>query len=576
MQENIDLRVPPVAGEGPVAAEAEVAGALERRAVPVPVSLRSVVTWLALIGIPALLAIRGIGNEAVLSTQGDMPRYLMNGVFVRDLISDLPLADPLGYAYKYYARYPALSLGHHAPLLGILEAPFFTAFGVSVLAGRVFVVVCFLVAVAAWFKLAGHLYGRRVALLAALLFATAPYVDGYAQVVLAEIPALMFVILGAHFLVRYCEQPRWRDALLCAAASVFAVYARYHAVFMLPVFAIYLLARRGGRALLRPQMLVAGAIIVLGIAAIWPMVMHYSRANVAWVAQGGGHSRLSWDNLFFYARQIWVHQVTPAVVVFGLIGAAVAVWRRDGRALLPVLWIAAFYAEITYTGVHEGRYAIFWIPAFCLLAASCVDLVRTSGLRLAATAALWGVVLYQGVAAYRHEPTTLAGYEDAARYVVEQGGGDSVLFSGPYDTGYFVFFVRKHDPARRLVVLRADKVLATSSLGRIIADVAHAPDDIYRALRQFGVRYVVVEDIEHKSPALEMLRKEVRAGPFALRRRILVQSNQPHLQGIELAVYEYLEHTGADPEAVLRMRVPLMGEEIAVRFGALLPAQPGR
>ena len=34
--------------------------------------------------------------------------------------------------------------------------------------------------------------------------------------------------------------------------------------------------------------------------------------------------------------------------------------------------------------------------------------------------------------------------------------------SSNVDTGYFVFFTRKHDPHQDLIVLRADKLLVTS------------------------------------------------------------------------------------------------------------------
>ncbi|MCK6556273.1 glycosyltransferase family 39 protein [Candidatus Binatia bacterium] len=574
MGEDIDLPVASASAGRLGAADRPLVGGASRARSRVRIGLHTAVSSLALIVVTVLLAGRGIESEATVSVQGDMSRYLMNGVFVHDFLRDLPLADPLGYAYRYYVRYPALSLGHHGPLFGVLEAPFFAVFGVSVFSGRLFVIACLLIAVLTWFALSARLYDRRVALASAMLFATTPYVEAYGQMVMSEIPALMLVVVAAYFLVRYCERPRWTDALLFAVACILSVYARYHAVFMLPVFALYLTARLGLRGVLTVRVLLVASIVAAGVAPAWPLVMHYSRANVAWVAHAGGHTRLAWDNVIYYARHIWMYQVTPAVVVLSALGAAMALWNRDRRALLPVLWIAAFYVEITCTGVHEGRYAIFWVPAFCLLAASCADLVRAPRQRTLAAAALWGVVGYQVVTTYRQEPPTFGGYEEAARLVVERGGADSVLFCGPYDAGYFVFFVRKHDQRQSLIVLRADKVLATSSLGRVIADVARTPDDIYRALRQFGVRYVVLEDVQQKSTALEMLRRELRTGPFTLLRRIPVLTNRSYLAGMNLAVYEYVEHTAADPEAVLRMRVPLIGEEITARFGDILP--PGR
>ena len=68
-------------------------------------------------------------NEASVMLSGDMARYAMNGVFMRDLIADggaWTAGDLKTYAERYYARYPALSLGHHPPLVSAAVVPFWT------------------------------------------------------------------------------------------------------------------------------------------------------------------------------------------------------------------------------------------------------------------------------------------------------------------------------------------------------------------------------------------------------------------------------------------------------------------
>ena len=40
----------------------------------------------------------------------DSPRHALNGVFVMDLFRDMPWEDPAGYAFRYYAQYPALTI----------------------------------------------------------------------------------------------------------------------------------------------------------------------------------------------------------------------------------------------------------------------------------------------------------------------------------------------------------------------------------------------------------------------------------------------------------------------------------
>ena len=57
-------------------------------------------------GIVIILSARGITDENILSPQGDMPRYLMNGAFFHDLVKDMKILKPFEYAYLYFAQYP--------------------------------------------------------------------------------------------------------------------------------------------------------------------------------------------------------------------------------------------------------------------------------------------------------------------------------------------------------------------------------------------------------------------------------------------------------------------------------------
>ena len=83
-----------------------------------------------------ILSTKGLTDSGSVSLQGDMPRYIMNGVFFHDLIQDLPFADPIQYTKKYYAKYPALSVGHHPLVPSLAEVPFFFLFGISVFSAK--------------------------------------------------------------------------------------------------------------------------------------------------------------------------------------------------------------------------------------------------------------------------------------------------------------------------------------------------------------------------------------------------------------------------------------------------------
>src|SRR5258705_53601 len=107
---------------------------------------------LAVIGLAALLMSRGMGDEGAIWLHADTPHYLLNGVFLTDVLRDHPFAAPMAYAQLYFARYPGLTLGHHPLLTPIVEVPFFTLFGVSVWAGRLSVLCTLGVMLLVWFR----------------------------------------------------------------------------------------------------------------------------------------------------------------------------------------------------------------------------------------------------------------------------------------------------------------------------------------------------------------------------------------------------------------------------------------
>ena len=115
---------------------------------------------------------------------------------------------------------------------------------------------------------------------------------------------------------------------------------------------------------------------------------------------------------------------------------------------------------------------------------------------------------YQFLIAFQGVPTYADGYEHAAKYVVENRKGESVLFSSNVDTGYFVFFTRKHEPHKDLIVLRADKILVTNEMSHIVEKRITKREPIQEKHKDIRIGYVVIEDKEYESPTLALLREE--------------------------------------------------------------------
>src|SRR5690606_30624614 len=54
----------------------------------------------------------------------DAPRHALNGLFVKDLLRDLPLDRLQDYAIGYYLQYPALTILFYPPMLYAVLAVF--------------------------------------------------------------------------------------------------------------------------------------------------------------------------------------------------------------------------------------------------------------------------------------------------------------------------------------------------------------------------------------------------------------------------------------------------------------------
>lgn len=535
--------------------------------------------YLVLIPVLAALLVgtRGIADEAAVSLQGDMPRYLMNGVFLMDAVKAMPLGDPLGYAQQYYARYPALSLGHHPLLLPAALVPAFAALGVSVFAARVLILAFLLTGVVLWYRLVARYFGEAVAVFSTLLLVLTPSMVVQSQSVLSEVPTWALIVASLACLDRYVRTGRTRDAVLFALAVAASAWSKQLAIFMMPVYAAYFLIAKGWRAAFSRDVVIAGLVIGVLVAPIVPMTLRFSKFNMTVVTkyveeEKGG--RFTGANLFRVGERILNRQLTTPLKVLVPLALIAALVRRERRVWLPVLWLVLLYAGLTALGVFNVRFAFYLLPAVCLLAASPLASGASRRWSLAWTSLLVVAVGFESASAAGIKPAHAGGYERAAEYVLGRSAGRPVLYSARVDTGYFVFFVRKHDPEGQALVLRADKLFTTSRMNELnVDDRIDRPEQIYEFLRTYGVRFVVLEDTEYPPGPLTWLRDELRTNRFTLAERIPVASNDRRLQDTAVNVYEFTEPTTVSPLAKLSLNIPLIGETIEVKLRDLLPAE---
>ena len=520
----------------------------------------------------AILGGRHLTDESYVSLQGDMPRYLMNGVYFLDVLRDHPFGSMdafIEYTQLYFARYPALSLGHHPPLLSAALVPAFGIFGVSVVTGKVVVLLSFVGAVALLYLLVRDMYGHLPALLSATFLATSQLVLELGQSVLAEVPSITLLLAAAYALRRFGVTGA-RPALVgFVIAAALSVYAKQLSIFVFPAYFVLALMTLGWRRMLRRDVMWATAVLIVLVIPMALISVFLSPSNVTIAAQS---SSRGFAGTGAFLERALATQLELPVVGLACLGLLIAAFRRDRYAMVFAVWMSSVFLGMLLTGRHDPpRFSVNWVPAFAAMAGAVAAGWRQAWLGRTAAALVFLVAVFQIEAAARVGLPGAQGYEEAARFVLASNPGPTVLFSGDIDTGFFSLFVRKHDVHRQLVVLRADKMLTTSFLARPdlkdrIADRA----EIYPLLQRFGTRYVVIEDRKSRAPVLEWLREELRSAHFAERARIPMRTTDVRLAGTSLVIYEFLDATPPDSAAVLSMSLPLAHRSLEVKLSDLI------
>ncbi len=515
---------------------------------------------------------RAITREESFFLQGDPPRYLLNGAFLYDLIGAgvWRPADVVSFAQRYYARYPALSLGHHPPLLPASLVPFFAVFGVSVFAGRLAILAFFVMSVVLVYRLATYLYDdEQVAGWSSLLFASAPIIGQFGQRLLSEIPTIALMLAALVFVERFRRTGGLRNYLLFVAAAIASLLCRLTAIYMFPAYLMLVLVGGGHRHLAKGRVAMATLIgigLLGGAMAAFLILSPFNAGVVLDVLRRGPEwaaVRAMYDAL--------VRQTPLVATMTG--GVLLAVMRADRRVLRPLVWIASvLLCAVILTGsIEPGRYSILAVPALCILGASPMGRTSTGPQRIAWAVLLIIAIVFQLRNTWSRPTWDTPGYEDAARFIVAHAQTPTVLYSASVDAGYFVFFVRKHDPGHRLVILRSDKLLTTSYMSSLsVEDRIDQPEEIFEILGTYGIRYVVIEDRVSGTVTLDWLRDLVKTDRFVERRRIPIGRGNELLDGVSLAVYEYLDATQATPDAELDLNIPLVGRRIVLPLSDLI------
>jgi len=474
-------------------------------------------------------------------------RNALSGAFVRDLLVDMPLGDPVGWAEAYYAKYPALVILFYPPLLHGMLGLFAIPFGVSHLAAVLVVFAFYTALVFGVYAIARRLFEPLAAAGVSLTYTMSPEVATWGRQIMHEIPMMALVVSSVWFGLRYTDDQRPRDLYAMAFFGICSLYTKQTAIFVILAFGLYLLAIHGRTVIRKTHF---WATVLCSIVALVPLLViqlkfaSFNAVNLG--AHPSGVSPATVEGLVWYLVRMpgtlgW--PVIVAAVLFASWKVRVITRKNASRdALFLTLWFVLTYVAFTLISLKETRHGIaIYLP----VAFAAVGLFGSLpiGRWRQWTALGFGVFVFATTLLF-HPPHRDLGYAEAADVIVAQAPDNAVvLFAGSKD-GDFIYNVRANDERDDITVLRADKLFLNinilPALGLNAKDVS--TEDIREQLIRYGVSYVVSDEKSFiEAQVIRNLMSVLHSDTFERVRRIDVVGVPTPWAGVEeLVIYRNL------------------------------------
>lgn len=532
---------------------------------------RADIVWpLVLAAIVLLLFVTGAPTNDAFSWP-DAPRHALNGAFLLDFVRDHPLRDPTGYAYNYYAQYPALTILFYPPLFYVLLAIFYALFGVSQTAAIAAECVCYIALAIGSYRLARFWLGSLPAFGAALILTAAPEIAYWGRQVMLEIPSFAFLIWSAVFFMRYQRENRTLWLYLAAVLAVLAAYTKLTAIFILLVYFIVLLHGQGTKLFRNKHSYIIALLTLAGLVPLAVLTLKFGQANMQSVSgiSDSEVSRATLAGWLWYAKQMPTQLGWPALLaaLLGLASFAIAP-SRIREHLFLILWLGIGYLFFSGIDLKEARHSVFLLFPLAVVAASGLTfLLRKRPMLAGGLVIALGIVTLGWTVFYR-PVQYVAGYRELSDYIAQAAPKNAVVVFSGYRDGSFIFAMRTHEERRDISIVRSDKLLLRIAVRRSLGveQKLMREDEIQSLLNGLGVQYVAAQpgfwtDLE----AMRRFENVLHGSHFQKLRSFTMPANYP-AQEKEIIVYKNLDAVSDKPKQ-LNIELPMIGKKISGTVG---------
>ncbi len=511
----------------------------------------------------------------------DAPRHAMNGAFVLDLIRAAPFADPVGFAYGYYAQYPALTILFYPPLFYFVLAPFYAVFGVSQESALLAVAACYVVFALGAYTFFRLWLDRPGAFAAALLFVVIPELAFWGRQVMLELPAYAFLIWSAVFFTHYLRTMQIKQLYISALLLVLAIYSKNTVVFVALVYFFTLVTVRKG-AFFRDQhtyIVAVSSLVLLG--PLIYLTLEFGQGNVQSVYSIADSqvSRLTLAGWLWYAKALPTQMGWPPIILAVALVVIAALQRlrlfNYAETVFLASWFGIGYLFFSGIDLKDARFTLFILVPVPLLSVLAIYRLLPQRASLAAGLASLLAMGTLGYTLLARPVHYVDGYRDLVDYIAEVAPPHSVVLFSGYRDGAFIFNLRSIEARRDLSVLRSDKLLLKIKIRRELGveEADFSREEIADLINRHGVHYVVAQpdfwtDLDQMAKFQEVL----DSPQFEKVARFPMTANYPNLDK-EYVVYRNLGDVAQGPIPVT-IRIPMIGRTISSEVGNSQPHPP--
>jgi hypothetical protein len=437
----------------------------------------------------------------------DDAAHFMNGLLVRDYVTEGLGQHPIAFAKEYYTSYPKIAPGMWPPLfhviLGVALLPPWPAHGAAL------AVLALFAAWAAWrlYRIITLFASRPTGFLLGALFVSTPIVIALTTSIVLDVVVAALALEATFWLAVFLRSAQWRHAALFGVFTALCCLTKGNGISLViaPLVAILLTGRYD--LLRRPGLYVSAAIVVVVAVPVLALTFQLDAAigDFAPVT-----FKLALTRLGYYCAYLWT-ELGPSAAVFAVIGLVESIrrgrrWQEDAPLPLAQAMTALVAGSFIFHLLNphllaSGRYLTLAIaPLYALAAIGLLTAGRfIAGKReLTIRAALVGVLF---VTTFYARPELAVrkpfGYHEMVNELQTRepvAGTRMLIVSDEGGEGALVADVATRRLEPRPVILRGSKLLGTDNWnGHNFEMRFSSTQAVVQELEDLHVAYLVID-----------------------------------------------------------------------------------